>query len=592
TDRLDTKRECHRLDREFDQIMAEYNQYKPNIDTQLDPNSDVLPSGSGSMAIKPWYSCDYTDCQFRTQYTRSLNRHKQCVHLNLTCNQCHKVFADVSLVELHIKSCHISNSITGNAKPLIRCKVGDCDYQSISGNDIKRHKESMHSMRSDLSSKFKLKCHKCGKAFASMVSLRTHMNVEHIQSNLITRNQLNRYECYYPNCEYTHKLWSYITRHINNHLSRKLKRLKSYIFECEICGQTYMHLKSMRRHFESVHTLYEKQYYKCGLIGCPFKTDVLVQMFSHNSQHEPHTTDTITFNSVPDDRETTAELIDSTIANGLHGSDDVLSMEMIDSYSGRMVSEELAIPMNPVANQRSTDKPIDSVIEVIESESLSTRPNASNGDNDFVFGSNLLNQKNVTKSNEMSAINGDSIGSVLRSVLSKKSDHNTSHYRSYCNKCNVMLASETAYNNHMMRRHSTHRCLQCSLVFEDFEQLMQHSQNECSQISRIYICEQYNCFFECTDSLVFDDHKRTHLTTCRDNSNDIAVKTEPIDSDKCDDICGEEQGTDLLSKIDVKTESADVDNSSDKLVENANVILKHSYTKRKRLPTGRRRARG
>ncbi|CAG2178874.1 unnamed protein product, partial [Oppiella nova] len=488
------------------------------------------------------------------------------------------------------------------------------------------------NLHKNLTAKFKLKCHKCGKAFASMVSLRTHINVEHIQSNLITRNQLNRYECYYPNCEYTHKLWSIITRHVNNHLSRTPKRLKSYIFMCEICGQTYMHLKSMRRHFSSVHTLYEKQYYKCGSIGCPFKTDVLVQMFSHNSQHEPYTIDTITFNSVPDDRKTTAELIDSTIANGLHGSDDVLSMEMIDSYSGRMVSSEFAIPMNPVANELSTDKPIDSVIEVIESESLSTRPNASNGDNDFVFGSNLLNQKNVTKSHEMSPINGDSFAFVLRSILSKKSDHNTSH-RNYCNKCNVMLASETAYNNHMMRRHSTHRCLQCSLVFEDFEQLIQHSQNECSQISRIYICEQYNCFFECTDSLVFDDHKRTHLTTtCRDNSNDIAVKTEPIDSDKCDDMCGEEQGlnvrtlvatdrqtvsveshciresesrvelnsgdntnktgTDLLSKIDVKTESADVDNSSDKLVENANVILKHSYTKRKRLPTGRRRARG
>ena len=96
------------------------------------------------------YSCDFENCQYRSNKKSNMEMHKQSVHLNIkfSCPECGKQLSSKANLNSHVKNVHDKKLVNGvlEKNPFhlsFRCKL--CDYTTNRALHLDRHMLSVHS---------------------------------------------------------------------------------------------------------------------------------------------------------------------------------------------------------------------------------------------------------------------------------------------------------------------------------------------------------------------------------------------------------------------------------------------------------------
>ncbi|CAG2115378.1 unnamed protein product, partial [Medioppia subpectinata] len=293
----------------------------------------------------------------QTRYQRNLKRHVRRVHTT-ECYRCRQPI-DETMIRSHLQKCDKRLNVA-----VRKCPIDGCDYQSISGVDIKGHKLSMHSIGSDLQCNkcsFKCttfyaynqhvlryhntkkrrtlyKCEKCHKCFHTLQRLNAHVIWAHSSKPLEPLRVRDRHQCHYRDCGGTFRRASDLVTHVGAKHTPLLDDWSEYLFKCEICGDLFKGQRLVGRHLDSLHKLNGRKYwFKCGSDGCGFESISLRGINDHKRDLK-HVGPYVLFNKTKGQStcESVAEVCGSVGPRAANSTrnDNLLSMETLDYCSG------------------------------------------------------------------------------------------------------------------------------------------------------------------------------------------------------------------------------------------------------------------
>ena len=188
--------------------------------------------------------CDQPDCQYETRSRINLKKHKMCCH------------SEKNLVCTH-PDCDFRTYNQSKLKrhlqthgPGFECTYDGCDGKYTTQEGLYRHMKS-HTMKME----FKCTYEGCDKVFRAKVSLNEHINSKHTKSK--------QWHCEWPGCDYTTYLPTKLSQHSVVHIT-------DYKFVCDYndCNAKYKTKKDLTNHKLRVHDKVRR--FTCSWPGCTF----------------------------------------------------------------------------------------------------------------------------------------------------------------------------------------------------------------------------------------------------------------------------------------------------------------------------------
>lgn len=212
------------------------------------------------------YSCEYCGRAFKENY--QLKKHIR-VHLTVkkhSCAKCNRLFRDEKYLQKHILihkdgsvlSCETCGKVfTGQSllnahrrshrsKSSVTCKTCNLTFTLL--RELRRHETAEHRLVT--TSTCQCQCSECGKLFAHVTQLRSHMK---------THSDERPHIC--SVCQRSFRRRADLRSHFLTHTGQKSNL-------CNICGKGFLKKSDLKRHFQA-HT--DERPYVCDTCGKGFK---------------------------------------------------------------------------------------------------------------------------------------------------------------------------------------------------------------------------------------------------------------------------------------------------------------------------------
>merc|ERR1712098_942953 len=77
-------------------------------------------------------SCNF--CDYKSMKKINMKRHAELKHIKRSCNDCHKEFDSLTILNKHIRQIHIKK-----VPKLKNCKWEDCSYTTKINSNVRKH---------------------------------------------------------------------------------------------------------------------------------------------------------------------------------------------------------------------------------------------------------------------------------------------------------------------------------------------------------------------------------------------------------------------------------------------------------------------
>lgn len=177
--------------------------------------------------------------------TAELMLHINAYHRRFSCKHCGKFFTSYEAMFLHSQR-------HSQLRPFA-CDAPNCNYHSVSENELQRHKILQHSELAGT-------CFMCGKEFSDMRNFKNHVNSHETGMPGVIK-------CLYRNCRHTFSSTYDLKKHTDDDHQQH--------FSCDECGKRFAKLSLL-----NIHKKRHAQF-KCDVPGCSFKVRIINDLQLH-----------------------------------------------------------------------------------------------------------------------------------------------------------------------------------------------------------------------------------------------------------------------------------------------------------------------
>ncbi|XP_030752995.1 oocyte zinc finger protein XlCOF6-like [Sitophilus oryzae] len=226
-------------------------------------------------------------CSFQARYAYIIQRHKK-VHLTpeerelFACSYCDNKYITKTGLEDHLDNKHSEFRTHEPQKKVYRCST--CSYNTTRKPVLENHKIS-HLTREE---RQMFACAHCDNEYRSKISLRYHLQKNHIDSRVkrrrvrtgeLNESQKEVYIC--TICGYKTRYRINLRHHKKTHLAPEQRQL----FSCAQCDNTYRTKTGLKYHVTNTHidSRMQKNVYRCST--CSFQTQEKSRLRQHEEVH-------------------------------------------------------------------------------------------------------------------------------------------------------------------------------------------------------------------------------------------------------------------------------------------------------------------
>ncbi|CAG2104104.1 unnamed protein product, partial [Medioppia subpectinata] len=214
--------------------------------------------------VKKEFKCDYNDCQFETNISGSLRRHRKS-HLNIKEFVSEETTSFVTNGDLKR---HMRRHSDERPHP---CQWPDCTKPFSTLWKLKRHVDQVHKGVRPFA------CHDCPKWFQSCSHLRKHRRQKHSLELIVKKV----FKCDFISCEFETTGSSALNDHKKRHLN-----IKEFVCEETDCAASFITNGDLMRHMRS-HS--DERPHRCDWPGCEAAYKQANTLTIHRRKH--HTRD-------------------------------------------------------------------------------------------------------------------------------------------------------------------------------------------------------------------------------------------------------------------------------------------------------------